>query len=155
MYVDNYIKTALGIEGNTDPTQAEREAAVAATGYTGYVSMEFDAQKASPEPEPEPEPETTIGSLTVTGDDLTGTSVRFAVGAETSLTAAFDGDADDVRFKWSIRTGTSATIKSGRETATVTLTGVEAGDSGLLCTLSSDTASDSPQDKVFVVGVTE
>ena len=101
-----------------------------------------------------PAPDPTIGNLTVTGDDLTGTSVLFSVGAETTLTAAFDGDAKDVRFKWSIRTGTSATVKSGAETATVTLEGVEAGDSGLLCTLSSNTASDSPQDKAFVVGVT-
>ena len=102
-----------------------------------------------------PAPDTTIGTLTVTGDDLTGNNVRLTAGGETTLTAAFDGDDKNVRFKWSIRTGTSATIKSGREAATVTLEGVEAGDSGLLCTLSSDTASDSPQDKAFVVGVTE
>lgn len=58
MYVDNVTKNALGLTGVTNPTQAELEAAVTATGYTGYVSMEFDAQKAS-EPEPEPEPEVT------------------------------------------------------------------------------------------------
>ena len=97
----------------------------------------------------------TIGTLTVTGDDLGGgTTVRWDAGADTTLTAAFDGDAKDVRFKWSIRTGTSATIKSGAEEATVVITGVEAGDSGLLCSLSSDTASDSPQDKALVCSVT-
>ena len=41
MYVDNVTKLALGLEGNTDPTQAELEAAVAATGYTGYVAADF------------------------------------------------------------------------------------------------------------------
>ena len=61
MYVDNYIKTALGIEGNTDPTQAELEAAVSATGYAGYVSMEYELQK-TPEPEQEPEVKTTKSS---------------------------------------------------------------------------------------------
>ena len=52
MYVDNVTKNALGLTGVTNPTQAELEAAVAATGYTGYVSMEYEAQK-TPEPEPE------------------------------------------------------------------------------------------------------
>ena len=51
MYVDNVTKLALGLEGNTDPTQAELEAAVTATGYTGYVSMEYDLQKTPEAPE--------------------------------------------------------------------------------------------------------
>ena len=51
MYVDNVAKLALGLEGNTDPTQAELEAAVTATGYTGYVSMEYDLQKTPPAPD--------------------------------------------------------------------------------------------------------
>ena len=61
MYVDNYVKTALQIEGNTDPTFDELDAAVTATGYSGYVSLEYHIIKtggsAKPEPEPEPEPE--------------------------------------------------------------------------------------------------
>ena len=56
MYLDNHVKLALHLEGYPDPTQAEIEAAVAATGYTGYVSLEYDLQK-TPAPEPEPEPE--------------------------------------------------------------------------------------------------
>ena len=50
MYLANHVKLALGLEGYPDPTQAEIEAAVTATGYTGYVSMEYDLQKTS-EPE--------------------------------------------------------------------------------------------------------
>ena len=50
MYLNNHVKIALGLEGNPDPTQAEIEAAVAATGYTGYVSMEYDLQKTPPLP---------------------------------------------------------------------------------------------------------
>ena len=52
MYLANHVKLALGLEGYPDPTQAEIEAAVTATGYTGYVSMEYDLQKTS-EPEGE------------------------------------------------------------------------------------------------------
>ena len=103
--------------------------------------------------DPPADPDKTIGKLTVTGDDLSGTTIRWGNGTDTTLTASFDGDADDVRFKWSIRTGTSAVIKSGAEEATVTITGAETGDSGLLCTLSSNTATDSPQDKAFVCSV--
>ena len=152
IYLTNGTRSVLGLEGEStraaSVVQAAQDAYYKATGV--WPNVDGMPNKGSTPPAPD----TTIGNLTVTGDDLTGTSVLFSVGAETTLTAAFDGDAKDVRFKWSIRTGTSATVKSGAETATVTLEGVEAGDSGLLCTLSSNTASDSPQDKAFVVGVT-
>ena len=45
-------------------------------------------------------------------------------------------------------------IKSGAEEATVVITGAEVGDSGLLCSLSSDTATDSPQDQALACAVT-
>ena len=51
MYIDNVTKNALGLTGVTNPTQAELEAAVTATGYTGYVSMEYELQKTPEEPE--------------------------------------------------------------------------------------------------------
>ena len=61
VYVCNSVKTQLGIEGSTDPTYEELDAAVTATGYSGYVSLEYHIIKtegsAQPEPEPEPEPE--------------------------------------------------------------------------------------------------
>ena len=47
MYLDNHVKLALHLEGYPDPTQAEIEAAVTATGYTGYVSMEYEQQKSA------------------------------------------------------------------------------------------------------------
>ena len=68
MYLDNYVKLALGLEGNPDPTQAEIEAAVTATGYTGYVSMEYDLQK-TPDPEPEPEGEALLAEPKPKGKD--------------------------------------------------------------------------------------
>jgi len=58
IYVDNYVKTALQIEGNTDPTYEELDAAVTATGYSGYVSLEYHIIKnGGPDPKPDPEPE--------------------------------------------------------------------------------------------------
>ena len=57
MYVCNVTKNALGLTGVTDPTQDELEVAVAATGYTGYVSLEYHVEKAGEKPEPEPDPD--------------------------------------------------------------------------------------------------
>ena len=152
IFLTNGTRIELGLEGeNTRPAsvvQAAQDAYFAKTGVWPYVD-------GMPNKGSTPTPDPTIGTLTVTGTDLSGgTTIRWAVGADTTLTASFDGDATDVRYKWSIRTGTSAVIKSGAEEATVVITGAEAGDSGLLITLSSDTASDSPADKAFVCSVT-
>ena len=54
MFVPHYTKNALGLTGVTDPTQQQLEDAVATTGYSGYVSLEFEAQKTPPAPLPEP-----------------------------------------------------------------------------------------------------
>lgn len=55
MFVPRYTKDALGLTGVTNPTQEQLEEAVARTGFTGYVSMEFEAQRMRPAPLPEPE----------------------------------------------------------------------------------------------------
>ena len=153
IYLTNGTRIVLGLEGEStraaSVVQAAQEAYFAKTGVWPDVDGMPNTEGTPPGPSPDP----TIGTLTVTGDDLSGNTVRWTVGNDTSLTASFDGDAKDVRFKWSIRTGTSAVIKSGDEEATVVIEGAEAGDSGLLCTLSSDTASDSPQDQAFVCTV--
>ena len=57
MYVCNVTKNALGLTGVTDPTQEQLDAAVTATGYTGFVSLEYHVDKAGETPEPEPEPD--------------------------------------------------------------------------------------------------
>ena len=151
IFLTNGTRIVLGLEGESTRTQsvvqAAQDAYFAEYGVWPYVEGMPNKGGSTP-------PATTIGTLTVTGTDLAGTTIRWSNGTDTTLTASFDGDAKDVRYKWSIRTGTSAVIKSGAEEATVVITGAEAGDSGLLCTLSSDTASDSPQDKAFVCAVT-
>jgi len=45
MYLPNFIKLQLGLEGYTNPSQAELEAAVTKTGYKGFVSLDYEAQK--------------------------------------------------------------------------------------------------------------
>ena len=60
VYVCNAQKLALGLEGVPNPTFDEVDAAVSATGYTGFVALEYHVEKAgldTPEPEPEPDPE--------------------------------------------------------------------------------------------------
>lgn len=53
MYLDNVVALALGLEGTSDPSQEVVAAAVAATGYTGYVAPDF-VRAECPMPEPKP-----------------------------------------------------------------------------------------------------
>ena len=154
IYLTNGTRIALGLEGESTRAYSvvlqAQDDYFKATGVWPHVDGMPEQGGLIPDP---PEPDPIIGDLTVTGDDLTGNTVTFANGGETTLTASVDGNADDVQFKWSIRTGTSATIKEGAETDTVTLEGAEVGTSAMLLTVSSVTASDSPVDKAFTVTV--
>ena len=64
VYVCNAQKLALGLEGVPNPTYEEIDAAVTATGYTGFVSLEYHVDKAGEAPEPEPEPDPEAGKVT-------------------------------------------------------------------------------------------
>jgi hypothetical protein len=46
MYLTSAVRLALGLEGTPDPSLAVVQAAVTATGYKGYVSMEYVAPPA-------------------------------------------------------------------------------------------------------------
>ena len=50
MYLPNFIKLQLGLEGYPNPSQAEIEAAVTETGYKGFVSLDYEAQKPKEAP---------------------------------------------------------------------------------------------------------
>lgn len=57
MYLCNHTRLALGLEGTPDPSQAVVAAAVAATGYKGYVAPDYvvavpAAKPAPPAPAP-------------------------------------------------------------------------------------------------------
>lgn len=48
MYLANHVRLALGLEGTPDPTNAQVQAAVAATGYTGYVAEDYTSPAPAP-----------------------------------------------------------------------------------------------------------
>ena len=54
MYLCNHTALALGLEGTPDPSQAVVAAAVAATGYKGYVSPDYVAAAPATQPAPPP-----------------------------------------------------------------------------------------------------
>jgi hypothetical protein len=46
MYLCNHVRLAIGLEGTPDPSNTVVQAAVTASGYTGYVSEDFVAAAA-------------------------------------------------------------------------------------------------------------
>ena len=141
VYLTNGTRIALGLEGISDApqsvVQAAQDAYYKATGVWPYV----DGMPNGSTPAP---PKTSIGTVSATGDDLSGTNLAIAVGAESEVTAAFDGDAKDVTYQWAVRSGTAVSIKGDSTKAAVTFVGDEAGAATIRCTLTSKTASDSP-----------
>lgn len=150
VYLTNGTRIALGLEGISDApqsvVQAAQDAYYKATGVWPYV----DGMPNGATPAP---PKTSIGTVSATGDDLSGDTLTLAVGAESEVTAAFSGDAKDVSFKWTVKSGTAVSIKGGANTAAVTFVGDEAGAASLRCRCTSDTASDSPQDITITAAV--
>ena len=144
IFLTNGTRIALGLEGPSDRpksvVQAAQDAYFLKTGNWPYVQNMPNTPSKAPDPDPKP----TIGTCSATGDDLTGTNLALTVGAESTVTAAFDGDAEDVTYKWTIRTGTAVSIKGDSTQAEVTFVGGEEGGATLRCTLTSKTASDSP-----------
>ena len=55
VYVCNAQKLALGLEGVPNPTYEQVDAAVTATGYTGFVALEYHVEKAGEAPKPDPD----------------------------------------------------------------------------------------------------
>jgi len=150
VYLTNGTRIALGLEGISDApqsvVQAAQDAYFKASGVWPYV----DGMPNGATPAP---PKTSIGTVSATGDDLSGDTLTLAVGAESTVTAAFDGDAKDVAFKWVIRSGAAVSIKSGANSAAVTLVGDSAGAASIRCTFTSNTASDSPQEVTITAAV--
>jgi len=118
----------------------------------GLGHFDKDGKPVDPTP-PDPPKEKTIGNVTATGDDLSGTNLAIAVGDESTVTAAFDGDAEDVSFKWTIRSGTAVSIKGDSTNRNVVFVGNAEGAATLRCNCTSSSASDSPQEVTFTATV--
>ena len=105
---------------------------------------------------PAPPPLPTIGTVTATGPDLTGTNVELAKDSTTEITAAIDGDVTDATYRWKVRSGDEfVSISGSSDLKHVTLLGVAGGLGTVRCTVSSVTASDSPQQITLSVTVIE
>ena len=153
IFLTNGTRIVLGLEGESTRTQsvvqAAQDAYFAEHGVWPYVEGMPNKGGSTP---PTP-PATTIGTVTATGVGLTGTNLALTVGAESDITAAFDGDASDVSFKWTIRTGTAVSIVGDSTNRTVKLQGDEDGGATVRCTLTSGTASDSPAEVTITATV--
>ena len=157
VYLANGIRLALGIAESNAPesvVQAAQDAYHDATGTWPYVQGMPNTPSKAPDPDPKP----TIGNVTGTGDDVNeaGDNVAFDKGATSTVTAEFDGDAEDVTYKWEIRTGgENLSIVGDSTEAAVELQGDDGGSASIRCTLTSGTAGDSPQTLTMSVIVKE
>ena len=122
----------------------------------GIGHFDEDGNQVNPVP---PEPNVKIiGNVTGTGDDVNeaGDNVTFDQGEQSTVTAVFDGEADDVTYKWEIRTGgENLSIVGDSTEAAVELQGDDGGAASIRCTLTSKTAGDSPKTLTMSVIVKE
>ena len=151
VYLTNGTRTALLLEGPSSVPQSivqtAQEAYYAANGIWPYVEGM---------PNKIPTSKTTIGTVSATGPDLTGTNLAFETGATTTVTASFDGDAKDATFKWTIRTGGSSVAINGSSTkAAVSLEGSAVGLATIRCVVTSAGSSDSPKEITISATVTD
>ena len=145
VYLTNNQRQALRTGDSVVPKSVAVVKAKAYADRTGRMIYIDGIGEVFPSNMPDPEPDPEIGDVTASGDDLTGTNLALTVGAESDVTAAFAGDAEDVSFKWTIRSGTAVSIVGDSTNRTVTIQGDEEGGSTVRCDLTSATASDSPQ----------
>ena len=121
-FISRYTKTAAPGIGYTPPAIPEPE----------------------PEPEPEPQPETSIGSLSLTVDDVShtyGDVIHCVVNQSLRFHMSTGGDADP-SFKWEARG--SYPMMISEQAASTILTFPEFGNVTLTCTITDYNATDSP-----------
>ena len=154
VYLTNGTRTALLLEGPSSVPQSivktAQDAYYAAHGIWVYVE---GMPNELPPPPPDP---TTIGTVSASGPDVTGTNLSIAAGGTSVVTASIDGDADDATYKWTVRSGAEyVSIDGSDDLPAVTLNGVAGGLATVRCTVKSLTASDSPQQVTLSATVTE
>ncbi len=94
--------------------------------------------------EPAPAPE--IGNVTINPD----TAAVSVMGSATFSVVVTGGDAEDLTYKWSVRSG-AAQLDSSDNEASVTYTFIGGTSAQIQCTVRSATASNSPQSNVSFV----
>jgi len=150
VYLPNNYQVAFNCDSVVPASVAEKKALAYAKRHKRDIYVpglgHFDGKDPAP-------PAPTIGNAAAAGVDLTGTNLALNVGVESQVTVAFDGDADDVTYKWAIRTGTAVSIKGSSIKAAVNFVGDEVGAATVRCTLTSATASDSPKEVTITATV--
>ena len=163
-----YLPNGYQVAFNCDAVVPAKVAIAKASAYAkrrkrniyvpGIGHFDEDGNRVDPTP-PGPDPIViTIGNVTGSGDDVNeaGDNVSFDKDATSIVTAEFDGEAEDVTYKWEIRTGGDKISIVGDSTqAAVTLQGDDGGSASIRCTLASKTAGDSPQTLTMTVIVKE
>lgn len=91
-------------------------------------------------------PPPTIGAVTVSPD---AASVA-AMGNQTFSAVVTGGDATDLTYKWTVRSG-SAQLDTADNLDTVTYTFIGAGTTQIQCAVSSASSSNSPQSNIAFV----
>ena len=94
--------------------------------------------------EPVPPPE--IGTVTINPD----TASVSTMGSATFSVVVTGGEAEDLTYKWSVRSG-AAQLDSSDDEASVTYTFIGGTSAQIQCTVRSATASNSPQSNVSFV----
>lgn len=88
----------------------------------------------------------TIGAVTVSPDS----TVASVMGSQTFTAVVTGGDATDLTYKWTVRSG-SAQLDTADNLSTVTYTFVGAGTTQIQCAVSSALSSNSPQSNLSIV----
>jgi len=91
-------------------------------------------------------PFTEIGAVTVSPDN----AVASVMGSQTFTAVVTGGDAPDLTYKWTVRSG-SAQLDTADNQSTVTYTFVGAGTTQIQCAVSSSVSSNSPQSNLSIV----
>ena len=94
-----------------------------------------------------PAPPTQIGTVTISPD----TSAVSVMGSQTFTVVVTGGDATDLTYKWTVRSG-NAQLDTSNNQASVTYTFIRDGSAQIQCAVSSANSSNSPQSNIaFVV----
>lgn len=109
VYVCNAQKLALGLEGTPNPTYEEIDAAVTATKYTGFVSLEYHVDKAGGSPGPE-YAELAITKPVVSGVATVGETLTCS---EPTVTGGSGGYK--FTYTWKLQADDGAVFGSGSE----------------------------------------
>jgi hypothetical protein len=115
-------------------------------GYVSRYTKTVAGGKDYSPPAPPPPPPTEIGAVTIDPDSAVAT----VMGNQTFTAVVTGGDATDLKYKWTVRSG-NAQLDTPDNQATVTYTFIRDGQTQIQCAVSSANSSNSPQSNIGFV----